>query len=221
MSYPQKPIREALLVAAVCFAVFAVLKAMAAVLPMLAPVAGSVIPLVFFWVPMVILLKKRRSPDEYGLGAEPVMASLRVGLLTAAVILPVFVLGYWLWWGWWVGKSIGLHGGWPLLRQIPVQLLVVAIPEELFFRGYLQTLLAKGWKSKSLPLVGEHAWAILGAAALFAIAHFVTNPQIYRFGVFFPALLFGVLRARTRSLAAPIAMHLLANLTIYLLEGKI
>jgi membrane protease YdiL (CAAX protease family) len=93
------------------------------------------------------------------------------------------------------------------------QLVVVAIPEELFFRGYLMTAFERRWP----PAAGRRVLgapvgpALLAASALFAVGHVVVVPNPQRLAVFFPALVFGWMRARTGSIAAGALYHALCN----------
>jgi membrane protease YdiL (CAAX protease family) len=48
---------------------------------------------------------------------------------------------------------------------------------------------------------------------LFAVSHLAVIPNPLRLAVFFPALLFGWMRARTGSIAAAAVFHALCNLT--------
>ncbi len=84
-----------------------------------------------------------------------------------------------------------------LLRQLPVEALAVALPEEVFFRGYLQ-----------LQLGGR----LLPAAALFALAHVAGHQHAAGLWTFFPGLMFGWLRQRSPSLLGCIFLHALCNL---------
>jgi len=221
MSAARQPIREAMIAAFAVIAVLAVLSVLAAVNVLAESLYSAMIPLIFFWVPMGVLLARQRPLGEYGLRTDNLVGAVGAALAIAVVVLPLFTMGYWLFWGVLVGRDITWHLGSKFLWQIPIQFLVVAIPEELFFRGYLQTLLAKGWRGRKLPFVGTDAPAIITASVLFALTHVATNPHPARLGVFFPALLFGALRSYTGSIAAPVLLHALANLLIFALEGKV
>ena len=54
--------------------------------------------------------------------------------------------------------------------------------------------------------------ALLVQAALFGLLHFAVDLQPARLAVFFPALLFGWLRALRGGIGAPAAFHVLCNL---------
>ena len=54
-------------------------------------------------------------------------------------------------------------------------------------------------------------WALVVSSALFALGHVAVIPNPQRLAVFFPALLFGWMRARTGSIAAGASFHALCN----------
>lgn len=106
--------------------------------------------------------------------------------------------------------------GW-LWHLLLIQVLMVALPEEFFYRGYLQTRLEALWPSsyvRGLPI----SYANLVVSILFAFTHFLIGHQVYRLGVFFPSLLFGMMRQKTGSLLAPVLFHATANILMKLLE---
>ena len=111
-----------------------------------------------------------------------------------------------------------LPGGFALLAL--TQLLVVALPEELFYRGWMQTSWAASDPSRKVRILGaDLGRGFLATQALFALGHLV-RLQPWRLGTFFPGLLFGWLRARTGDLAAPVLVHALSNLFIAVLEAS-
>ena len=101
-----------------------------------------------------------------------------------------------------------------------VQLLAVALPEELFYRGWMQTAWARSAPGRGATVLGARLGAgFLATQALFALGHLVVL-QPWRLGTFFPALLFGWLRARTGNVVAPVVVHALSNLLIATLEAS-
>ena len=102
---------------------------------------------------------------------------------------------------------------------VAVQFLVVAIPEELFYRGWMQT--AWGRRGPSRRVLGvEIGPGFLATQALFAAGHLVTL-QPWRLATFFPGLLFGWLRTRTGGVVAPAVAHALSNLLVLFLEASV
>ncbi|MBC8133043.1 MAG: CPBP family intramembrane metalloprotease [Deltaproteobacteria bacterium] len=92
------------------------------------------------------------------------------------------------------------------------QVLVIALPEEMFFRGYLLGRLEWRWPPERRFLGAPVGRALLVSAALFALGHFLVDFNPQRLAVFFPALVFGWMRARTGSIAPGTAFHALCNL---------
>lgn len=101
-----------------------------------------------------------------------------------------------------------------LINLLIVQLFFVALPEEYFYRGYLQPALAR--------LSGERARgvlpvrAIVAASVLFALGHVLVDFAALRLTVFFPSLLFGWLRERSGGLVAPLIYHAACNVMVEL-----
>jgi hypothetical protein len=132
---------------------------------------------------------------------------------TMAVIAVPFFFG---WRAWWLHRVPGLHFSLAVTpaeaaNEIAGQLFVIALPEEAFYRGYLQSRLDGVWAPR---------WRVLGAmlgpgwlltAAIFAIGHVATVHAVTRLAVFFPALLFGWLRSRTRGIGASMTFHMMCN----------
>jgi membrane protease YdiL (CAAX protease family) len=128
----------------------------------------------------------------------------------AAVIFPLFWFG---WVAWWKPESGFSGAAWrSVLSDAPGQLLVIALPEEAFYRGYLQTALDDALPRRVRVLGAELGPSVLVTSALFALGHLATELDPNRLGVFFPALLVGYLRARTGGIGASVAFHALANL---------
>jgi membrane protease YdiL (CAAX protease family) len=88
----------------------------------------------------------------------------------------------------------------PLLWIGPV--LLAPLAEETFFRGLLQTVLRRAFRSRLL--------AVLAAAAIFGLAHFRQPQAVLPLAAF--GLFTGVLYERTGSLVGPIAFHSVFNL---------
>lgn len=101
---------------------------------------------------------------------------------------------------------------WWLLNFTLVQLLLVALPEEVFFRGYLQTRLDQIFDAETRVLrVDISIASVCVTSILFAIAHLLTVPSPYRLAVFFPSLLFGWMRRACDSVASAVFFHAACN----------
>ena len=144
--------------------------------------------------------------------AAPLAArEIGVALLFAAVIFPPFALGFWLWHAPVRPFAIALPPD--LGSYLLTQLLVVALPEEALFRGYVQSRLSEGLERPVRVLGVQLSWpAWLLQAALFALLHFAVEPFPARLAVFFPALAFGWLRSLRGGIGASAVFHALCNL---------
>jgi len=91
-------------------------------------------------------------------------------------------------------------------RGIILQLLLVALPEEFFFRGFLQDSIGKNFR------------AVLIVSLLFSIGHL---PKAIFLGEwisllsFFPSLVMGWLYMKTNNILPGTIFHLLANLVYH------
>lgn len=133
----------------------------------------------------------------------------------ALVFFPLFWIGYVAWWS-------PRHGFAPvppghLADEVLGELLVIALPEEAFYRGYLQTAFDEAWPSRRRLLGANLGIGLLAASVWFAIGHVATELYPGRLAVFFPALVFGWLRVRTRGIGAPLCFHALCNLFAWFL----
>ena len=108
---------------------------------------------------------------------------------------------------------------WIVLWSV-TQLFFIALPEECFYRGFVQTRL-----EQARP--GARAWlgvspAIVATSVLFGLGHWLVPVGgallVARMSVFFPSLLFGWLRRRTGSIVAPTIYHACCNMMVLLLS---
>jgi membrane protease YdiL (CAAX protease family) len=158
-----------------------------------------------------------------------------IGLLACAVVFPLFAGGYALFAealprlppG--LARLLAPYAGAPAFRfrlpdglplLVASQLLVVALPEELLYRGWMQTRWARTAPGEGITVLGARLGrGFLWTQLLFAAGHLVSL-QPWRIGTFFPGLLFGWLRERTGSIAAPVVAHALSNLLMFTLEAS-
>lgn len=149
------------------------------------------------------------QPLDYPRLLRDTLRALGIALLTCALVFPVFTLG-WLWF--WRPEATftpALHRS--LLDDGLGHLLVIALPEEAFFRGYLQSELQTALPPKRRVLGAGFGVAVLITSAVFALGHVATELHVNRLGVFFPSLLFGWLRNRTGGIGASVWFHAACN----------
>ncbi len=179
----------------------------------------------FLYLPALLLFRRGRDLEQDGLRLRPLGRGLLFYGLAVVLVLPLFSIGYWFY----VRRACPallpllshtflrqlLHCP-PLispgLRLVPdffmsalSQLLVVALPEEFFFRGYLFGRLDEA--------MGKWA-ALFLSALLFSLGHYFVTFNPGALAVFFPGLLFGLLRIATGSVLAGTLFHATCNLLI-------
>ena len=211
------------------------------IVPLLGANLHGAIALIFLFTPRVAASLSKRPFDyrEAGLTIQPVGRNVAVLALAIAVGWPIFfgaflafygglcrlvgspTFGYWADWmasncGRWVGLSQAswrwpVNGGELVLLAL-TQLVVVAIPEEVFFRGYLYSRLEQRWPSRRRFLGAPVGASLLVSSALFALGHVLVDFNPQRSAVLFPALVFGWMRARSGSIAPGALFHALCNL---------
>lgn len=146
--------------------------------------------------------------------------------LVALVILPPFVIGFSFWYGptrafdWLrvVGPLDAWGGPLELVDLYLGHLLVIALPEEAFFRGYLQTRLDDRHGTPVRLLGANIGWGLVISSLFFSVGHVLTMPFADRLAVFFPSLLFGWLRSRTGGIGASVFLHAHCNMCVAVLQ---
>jgi len=174
-------------------------------LPWIGPHAQELAELIFLLVPFWVVERRGGRFEDYGFHLHRGGRALAIAVAAMAITFPPFVFGFEWWW------EPGRAFAWSRLPSdywniALAQFLVVALPEEVLFRGYLQTRLERRFPSRSwhgLPI----GWAIPVTSVAFALGHFLVIPLPARLAVFFPSLLFGLLRRWSGSLLAPIVFH--------------
>jgi len=174
-------------------------------LPWVGTYAQELAELVFLLVPFWIIERRGERIEDHGFNLHHGWRALAIAVLFMVVTFAPFIVGFEWWWS--PRRSFSFDRLPPdYWNVVLAQFLVVALPEEALFRGYLQTRFERRFPSRSwhgIPV----GWAIPATSALFALGHFVVIPDPARLAVFFPSLLFGLLRHWTGSLLAPILFH--------------
>lgn len=150
------------------------------------------------------LLMRRPAPRAFS--REGFIRDLGLAVLCCLILIPAAIL---------IARSIpGLQwhqtnrSTWAIVGLLP-QMAVIAVVEELFFRGYIQNRLATGM---TWPRPLARAGPILVVSVLFAAAHVLVQASWMASMTFLPGLVLGWLYAQTGRLFAPIVFHLMANI---------
>jgi membrane protease YdiL (CAAX protease family) len=191
--------------------VLGLLKHGQGLIPVLGDHAGTIAAGIQLYVPILLIGRYGITREKLGWTLEHASKDFRLAaVLSLATIIP-FALGHHYWQTLFNGRVFELGVPSEFAYSILVQFLVVALPEELFFRGYLLQRMEMLWPSR------KGFWALGGRAVLlsslvFGLAHFVGEYRIDRLATFFPGIAFAYLRLRTGRLLAPVTYHAFCNL---------
>lgn len=173
---------------------------------------STVVAILFLYVPVIVLWKRGRRIDFLDRDLRSFLRSLLAFVIAMVVIFPPFLLAAHYWQLWVFGKHAFKAAAYPnLLNACVFQLLLVALPEEFYFRGYFQSAMDIVCKKRVRFLGVNVGWGLLVTAVVFAISHTIVSYQWWHFSIFFPALLFGYLRLLTGSITAPVLFHVASN----------
>ncbi len=230
------PLRDVLIACALAFVLVAILGVVARGVSLVAANLGALVAIVFIFVPVAYGERTKQDLVSFGFHAQRWGRSLALAFGAAAVIFPIFVAGFVIFYDIACAKDapelfaqLAPRGmcfdwrGWDGVRWPPTdglamtaitQLIVVAIPEELFFRGFVLKLLEQKWAPKRRLFGGGVGLALIVSSALFAVGHMLVVFDPRRLAVFFPGLLFGWMRSATGAILAGVVFHTLCNLFI-------
>lgn len=228
MKPPHSPLKESLLLWGLCF--LAIVVAMV----FFSPWAKIVATVCFLYLPVWSMRERNEYHSDYGVTLKHWKRDLAWASAFSACILPLYVLGFVAF------VELVPHFPAPLAKLLAPysreasfqfrlpdrfpewiidQLFVVALPEEFFYRGYLQRRLRlsfPGGREVFGVRLGPAFWV---TAVLFALGHLAIF-QAWRLAVFFPALLFGWLREKTDTVVGAAIFHAVCNLTVLVLEAS-
>ena len=182
------------------------------------------------YLPLAWLLWTKRDLDHFGF----TLAGWQQSLVLVAVVSVITLVPFWTANHFWETSFLGNRFRWlielphaervelrsamGMLSLVGAEVLAVALPEEVFYRGYLQTRLDDLFPAKRRILGASVGWALPIASVIFVAGHLAVRPALWQLGIFVPSLIFGWLRLRTGSLLAPVLYHALCNIGMYLLQ---
>jgi membrane protease YdiL (CAAX protease family) len=107
---------------------------------------------------------------------------------------------------------------WDFAQFAVVQLVVVALPEELFFRGCLHELLERRFPPRLRVFGGGIGLALILSSVAFALIHLPKDGDPRALATFFPGMLFAWMRSATRSILASTLTHAGSNVLVRFLD---
>lgn len=107
---------------------------------------------------------------------------------------------------------------WTVVTIIGFHIFFVGIPEEFFYRGYLQTRLDQLWEPRRRLFGAMVGPGLVVTCLIFAFGHSIVEFQWWHFAIFVPSLAFGWLRAKTSDVMAGAFFHAWCNIMATVLE---
>ena len=205
-------------------------------LPAIGHLGSALVAVVLLYTPVVVGWRRREELLQYGFHLDPLAKNLAITAVVLGIVLPLFALGYLAFYDLVCdtpslrelappGTCAGWRGAWhwpeldlAFLEFCAVQVVVVALPEELCFRGCLLHLLERRFPPKRRFLGGGIGLALVLSAFAFALIHLPKAGDPRALATFFPGLLFGWMRSATGSIAGAVAVHAAANIGVRLLD---
>ncbi len=164
------------------------------------------------YAPVFALHRNKESFDFFEKNWKEVFYSLKIFFLVSLVIfIPLLIANHYF-------QKIAFHAHYfpsyknsSLWMTFTFNVLVVAFPEEFFFRGYLLKRFQQYFQDQKTFLGAQIGKGFFLTAFVFAFSHSLITLRWWHFSIFFPALVFGWLREKTDGLIAPILFHALSN----------
>lgn len=187
--------------------------------PLISDYFAVFVPAVFIYTPIAVLYLRRASFDGMGFGLERPGRAALYALGATAIVLPLFVLGFKLYSRVLFDATLRFRVPQDAGEVFLYQLLCVALPEEFFYRGYVQSRLHQAFPHSPHWLGCVFSVGFLYANFLFALGHPLINFDLTRFATFVPGLMFAWLRERTGSVYAGAFFHTMCNMTMIGIHG--
>jgi membrane protease YdiL (CAAX protease family) len=189
-------------------------------------VSRAVVPILFMYVPVAACWARGIDSYAYPLylprfrDTEAWIESGKLNAVIIGVVTVPFLVCYHYWTTWFMGGN-WMAGDWPesIFMLVGYHLFFVAIPEEFFYRGYVQTRLDEAYGTPWTILGVRLGWGWLLTCVIFAFGHSIVQFQWWHFAIIFPSLAFGWLRARTGGILAGALFHAFCNVGVNILDN--
>lgn len=244
----QRAGRDALIAFVAVAALVTALVRLNVTLPWVGHLGSALVSVLFLYVPLYIAGRRDEDLRDYGFRIDPLGRGLVISAIAIAVIVPLFTLGFVAFYelvckteplSQLAPRNMCSHYGGLASLHAPrialvegsppapgtlsvewaiVQWLVVGLPEELFFRGFLLHKLEQRFPPRRRVLGGGIGLALVLSAVAFAVIHLPKDGDPRALATVFPGLLFGWMRSATGSILASTITHGSANILARTLE---
>ncbi|MBI2898024.1 MAG: CPBP family intramembrane metalloprotease [Deltaproteobacteria bacterium] len=208
------------------------------VIPFVRENLHALVAVVFMLLPITLLQRRNEDFGRFGIamgglfGAAPrrpglvglvrdlvsivwrnrarIVSDAGFALVVAFAVFPAFFVGFRIYWN--ATRPFSFHPPPGFAAIALAQLVVVGLPEEFFYRGYVQTRMREVFP-RTWRIAGADVspMGLLATSTFFALGHFLVDLQPARLAVFFPSFLFGWMRERRGTIGASAIFHAMCN----------
>ncbi len=210
-----KRLTLALAILAIVIAVIRILNGLKSV-PFVYEHLVDITAIVLIVPPLILSLIDRDRLDYISVDKKDLILTAKWFLIVSLAIFPLITIGNHFY------QKIFFHVDFHAARTESYwftyalsQLFGIAVPEEFFFRGFLQNTVDRVLPPKRTFLGTPYGSGDLIVAAIFALAHSLIALAWWHAFIFFPALVFSWLKKRTGTIWAGALFHWICNLFSY------
>lgn len=167
------------------------------------------------YVPVIWGLNKGHKLDYWVLPQKQVWPTVKWFLICALLFYPVVALGNHFYQQWFFGNAYHAGHMKDFWIYMLTHILVVAFPEEFFFRGFLTDAFRQKFTSRFSVFGASFSWADVSVCLIFAFSHSLITLRWWHIFIFFPSLVFAWLRHKTGSIWASVLFHGFSNVLAY------
>lgn len=208
--------KEVLVACAIAIGLISLFYHVRGLLPFISQYLALITAGIVLYLPIIIYSRRKEPFPFVDRTAVDIVRSLSAFALLTVMIFPPLLVGNHFYQAWfWDLHFKTVPPASDLISFFMSQLVFVALPEEFFFRGYIQD---------RLNLVYSKKWRLLGTACgpawvltalIFAVSHSAITVRWWHIFIFFPGLAFGWLKEKTGTILAPTLFHALSNVFAY------
>jgi hypothetical protein len=174
---------------------------------------SGLIAAIWIIIPSLILMFQGKEFKAYGITLSGWKRSMKIMLMASAITLGVYFIGWYIYATEFHNKSFAPSIQVNMALLTISILLFVGIPEEYFFRGYLQSELNYIFGRKIKFLSSKFGPGLLITAIIFTLSHILVQMDWSKASLIFLSLILGWLREKTESILASVGLHTFANMT--------
>lgn len=176
---------------------------------------GTIAAVLLVYPPVLASIYHRTQIQYWKLDLATIKMSLFYFVIVSILVFPATFLGNHFYQKLIYGNDYHQGESSIWMMYTLTQLILVAFPEEFFFRGYLQTEFQKRFPTDRQILGVRFGRGLIYLSLLFAVSHSLITLQWWHIFIFFPSLVFSWLREKTGAIWASMLFHFLCNLFAY------